>query len=62
MIEACNTLSAVDCAHQGVAVQAFGGGDMDALPTITQRAVLFSLLHCAPITGVLIAAPSIMQR
>mmetsp|Transcript_20346 Transcript_20346/g.61295 ORF Transcript_20346/g.61295 Transcript_20346/m.61295 type:complete len:460 (-) Transcript_20346:1178-2557(-) len=44
------------------AAQAFGGGDMDALPTITQRAVLFSLLHCAPITGVLIAAPSIMQR
>ncbi len=45
-----------------VVPQAFGGGDVEALPAITQRAVLFSLLHCVPITALLFAGPSIMKR
>lgn len=44
-----------------VVPQAFGGGDVEALPAIMQRAVLFSLLHCVPITALLFAGPSIMK-
>lgn len=41
-------------------LQAYGAGDVESLPVVLQRAVYFSLLHCAPLTGLLFSVPTLL--
>lgn len=41
--------------------QAYGAGDVESLPAILQRAVCFCLLHCVPLTALLLVTPAILR-
>ena len=41
--------------------QAYGSGNLDALPIIFQRSVAFMLAHCVPLSGLLLLAPRVLD-
>ena len=41
--------------------KAYGAGDVESLPIILQRSVYFCLLHCVPLTALLLVTPTILD-
>lgn len=41
--------------------KAYGAGDVESLPIILQRSVYFCLLHCVPLTALLLVTPAILD-